>query len=243
MPMDFQGLEEQVQLVKIAQAKASLDATKKMRIEATKDVDTDLYMIASSLAYKIVSGEIGDRAEKHQAQYEATVDDAARAELAPLIVLFAEEMRAAGHYSEVIQKSRRSEFETVRERSWADVDERISEIETGRFKGKYLQNILYALSVGPFSSSDRPKDTCIRFQTGHYEHYRLPELLDDHWLITSSPETYGDFGDRRSILTERGKEVLERLTIKYGEPEWAAKFQPEAPAVASENHDNSAHPA
>lgn len=227
MKFDFKSLAEQSQFVKIAQAKAALDVVTEILRNAEKDVPRSKQSIASYVVTREAypSEEPSYYMKKALAEYDA-MDDAEKAELADLIDIHREERQASDHYDEVIKEGRNSQFEAVRQRSWENVDNMIARIETGRFKGQYLQKILYALSIGPFCPSDRENDMSVRFQTGDYEHYNLSDLLNTHWLIPSSG-IHGRFGDRGSILTERGTEILERLTIKYGAPEAAAGFSPE----------------
>lgn len=222
--MDFQSLAEQVQLGEIAQAKVSWLAVNEMYFNGMSGQTPKIRSIISLVARDRLDDKTSDDKDPYLAEYEA-MTDSEKANLAPLIQLHIEDRQAAGRYLALLREAQTSEYEFVREEAWSRVDDQISKVETGRFVGRYLQNVLYALSVGPFSSSDQPNDMRVRFQTGDYEHYNLPEFLSAHWLILESG-IYGNFGERRSILTKEAEDILERLTIKYGKPEWAARIQP-----------------
>lgn len=229
MRQDFQNLAEQEQLSYLATKDAAFERALALQNEKAREL---------GLGWKQESAATYIDSDEDVPQYLAsTLQDADEESMAKMRAYkpYAEARWAA--IDELIETRyalRSSEFETVREAAWADVDEKIGNIETGRFRGEYLQNVLYALSVGPFASSGQQGDLRIRLQTGDFENYNLPDLLDTHWLINKSQGIYGEFGERRNMLSERGQEVLDRLTMKHGQPEWAHKVEPQAPQNAND---------
>lgn len=219
MSINLQNLSEQEQLNLLADKESTFQ-------RVLESYENTLEELGLNWAQEFAARYI-DSDEEVPEDYAATLsnaDDALKAKLRAFKLVAVPRWDAIEALVEIRKALRNSEYESVREAAWADVDKQIAEIETGRFHGQYLQNILYALSIGPFSSSDQKGDVRIRFQTGDYEHYNLPDLLNTYWLIGSS-DIYGEFGARGSILTENGKEVLKRLTMKYGEPDWSKKLQ------------------
>jgi hypothetical protein len=235
MAMDFQNIDEQAQLCLLAGLDAQYEAAYKAECDMGKALE--LRGKRKSAAFYIDSDE---EVPKYLKDTLENADEVTKGKMRILKPLIEASDAALDELREAEKTLRNSEFESVRETAWADVDKRIGEIEAGRFKGQYLQNVLYALSVGPLASV--PGSMAIQFQTGDQEHYNLPDLLYTHFLIPTSG-IYGEMGERRNVLTERGQEVLERLTTLHGEPEWAAKIQPDAPSVQSENYDTGGQPA
>ncbi len=229
MKEKFISLSEQEQLSELARHKVSLEfIDARIAVEEYKLSDEQIYIACHIFNHNLQEKEDTDLSANHQ-----------KNAITPLLDLLRQKRQASAERIDLMKEARQSEFESVREAAWEDVDRDIENIEFGVFEGEHLQNILQALSIGPIipESSDEPGDKMrLRLQNGEHHHYNLVDFLSTNSLIQLTGY-YGKDGDRRSVLTQKGEDILERLTQKHGVPAWKASL--EASDLADNNADNN----